>query len=83
MLQCFRKRFINTADIIISKLAYYLTPVGVFNFRSQSKFQKATLMNQLKKKFMEIASKYTIIYGPAGEFLPEIYQFYMSYYHVD
>ena len=54
MLQCFRKRFINTADIIISKLAYYLTPVGVFNFRSQSKFQKATLMNQLKKNLWKL-----------------------------
>lgn len=83
MLQCFRKRFSSTADFVLSKLAYFLTPDGLIDFRSRDNKDKTQITNQLKKKFMEVASKFSTNSDPSGTFLPAILHYYLNYYQFE
>ena len=51
------KRFRETADISLSKLAYYLTPTGVNAFRSMPVMEKKSLFAELRKTFMKVSDQ--------------------------
>ena len=64
----FDKRFRETADISLSKLAYYLTPNGVNAFREMPVAERKALFSELKKTFLKVSEKLPIertLYFPA------------------
>ena len=74
----FQQRFQETADLSLAKLAYYLTPVGIVQYRALPSREKANLFRQLKPKFMEVSStlsKMETLYFPSQlRFMLESYQ---------
>ena len=80
MLDLFHKRFTSTADFSLSKLAYYLTPSGVNEYRSLPESERRKLFKELKTKFKELTAKFP---PEMTMYFPAIYTFFMNVYEID
>ena len=75
LLFFFKKRFSETADLSISKLAFYLTPDGIVQYRSLPDQERRTLFAELKRTFMRLSEKLPI---QNTLFFPAIFRYFMD-----
>ena len=80
MRDLFQQRFTSTADLSLSKLAYYLTPTGLGEYRALPMRERGQLLRELKRKFQALTEKF-----PAAMtlYFPAMYTFYMNVYPVN
>ena len=76
----FRERFQTTADLMLSKLAYYLTPAGICEYRAFPNQEKRMLLKELKSKFLELTSK---LPKEKTLFFAAMFRFFMDNYTID
>ena len=80
MSALFHERFTSTADISLGKLAYYLTPNGVLEYRAFPPSERSNLLKELKETFIRLYSTFPVT---VTRFFPAIFRFYLDSIKID